>query len=144
MPRVSRSKLSDKELQKLHSYLYNLIASLKNEKEIEGFLDGFLTSEEKVMLTKRLIIFLMLKMNYNISVIQSALHISYETIRTYKNQFPSKNPEFHRILDKLARKETVKQLFRKIDKFLKPLDLALRAKTDMKARARFASGEWWD
>lgn len=142
MPRTSKFNLGQKELEKINSHLLYLISSIKNEVEAEKFLEDFLTKEEKIMLAKRLVLFILIKKGYGPSVIQSALHISYETVRTYQNYLSSKDDSFHNILDKLIRRQETIDLFIKIDKLLKPVNLFLDSKRDMKSRAKFTSGDW--
>ncbi len=142
MPRVSKIRLDQKQLQDINSHLSYLISSLNNSLDIEMFLDGFLTKEEKTMLSKRLVLFMMLKRNYPTSAIQAALHISYETVRTYQNQLNIKNESFHKMIEKLIKRDQTKEFFRKIDNLLKPLALALDSKRNMKSRAKFLSGDY--
>lgn len=142
MPRVSKSRLEQKQLEEMNSHLFYLISSLNNSTEIENFLEGFLTKEEKIMLTKRLVLFMLLKKEYSPSSIQAALHVSYETVRTYQNQFDAKNKSFKDMIDKLIRREQTRELFIKIDNILKPLSLALDAKRNMKSRAKLLSGDY--
>ena len=142
MPRTSRFRLEQKKFQEINSHLLLLISSLNKTDEIEGFLNGFLTKEEKTMLAKRLVLFMMLKRNYSPSVIQNTLHVSYETVRSYQNQLGSKGSDFQTIIDKLIKREETKELFQKIDEMLKPLKLALDSKRNMKSRAKFESGDW--
>lgn len=142
MPRVSKFKLHKERVREITNRFSFLISSLRNSGEIENFLNEFLTKEEKIMLTKRLVLLMMLKRNYSPSVIQSALNVSYETVRNYSNQLPIKNSKFQKTIERLVVKEKTKEFFQKLDKLLKPLDLMLRSKTDMKARAKFASGDW--
>lgn len=142
MPRASKFRFNEKEFEKINSHLLYAISSINNSGDVEKFLDGFLSKEEKIMLAKRLVLFMMLKRNYAPSVIQGALHVSYETVRINQNQLGSKNPYFQTLLDKLIKREQTKELFEKLDKALKPLALALESKTNMKSRAKFASGDW--
>lgn len=142
MTRVSRHKLQDQRAQEISDHFSHLIASLTTSSEIENFLNDFLTREEKIMLAKRLVLFMMIKRNYSSTTIQSALHVSYETVRNYSNQIYNKGEIFQKTLNKLIGKEKSKEFWEKIDKMLKPLDLFLRSKNDMKARAKFTSGGW--
>lgn len=96
------------------------------------------------MLTKRLVLFMMLKRGYPPLSIIAALNLSYETVRIYSEKLPSKDEKFQQIIDKLVKREKTKEFWNKIDNLLKPLDLALIAKTDMKARAKLMTpGEDW-
>lgn len=142
MPRTSKFRLGQKELEKLNSHLLFLITSIKNEGEAGKFLDSFLTKEEKIMLGKRLVLFILIKRGYGPSTIQSVLHISYETVRTYQNYLSSKDETFKKILDKLIDRQETLELFEKIDKLLKPINLFLDSKRNMKSRAKFISGDW--
>lgn len=142
MPRVSKIHLEQNQLKELNTHLSYLISSLNNSNEIESFLEGFLTKEEKTMLSKRLVLFILLKRNYPPSVIKSALNLSYETIRTYQNQLNLKSKWFHETIEKLIKKDETKELFGKIEKLLKPLSLALESKSNMKSRAKFLSGDY--
>ena len=142
MPRVSKARLHNERLREIGEHFSYLISSLKNSAEIENFFGEFLTKEEKTMLTKRLVLFMMLKRNYSPSVIQSALHISYETVRSYQNQLQNKNTVFQKIIEKLVKREEAEEFFQKLEGVLKPVELFLRSKTNIKARAKFASGDW--
>ncbi|MEM4271328.1 MAG: Trp family transcriptional regulator [Candidatus Pacearchaeota archaeon] len=144
MPRVSKFLLRDKQIKEISSHLHYLISLLNNENEISNFLGNFLTKEEKLMLSKRLVLLMMLKRQYSPSAIKNILHVSYETIRIYQNQLNSKNEIFEKILKKILQRQKTKELFDKINKFLKPIDLAMRSKTNMRARAKFASGNWFE
>lgn len=141
MPRASKFRFHEKEFEKIYSHLLYTISSINNSGDVEKFLDGFLSKEEKIMLAKRLVLFMMLKRNYSPSVIQGALHISYETVRINQNQLGSKNSYFQTLLDRLIKREQTKELFEKLDKAFKPLTLALESKTNMKSRAKFVSGD---
>lgn len=142
MPRASKFRFNEKEFKKIYSHLLYTISSINNSVDVEKFLDGFLSKEEKIMLAKRLVLFMMLKRNYPPSVIQGALHISYETVRINQNQLSSKNSYFQTLLSRLIKREQTKELFEKLDKTLKPLALALESKTNMKSRAKFISGDY--
>src|SRR3989344_6389686 len=142
MTRISKFHLNQNQLQEIKEHFAFLISSLNNSSEIENFVEEFLTKEEKVMLTKRLVLLMMLKRNFSPSAIQSALHISYETVRTYQNQLQYKNSSFHQTIERLLKRQNVINFFKKVEKILKPIDLALSAKRNMRARAKFASGDW--
>lgn len=141
MPRASKFNFQQDKLKEISNHFSYLISSLNNSGETENFLDNFLTHEEKIMLTKRLVLFMMIKRGYPPRIIQGALHISYETVRIYTDKLPSKNQQFQQTIERLVKRDKTKEFWEKIDKLLKPIELALRAKTDMKARAKLASGQ---
>lgn len=140
MGRTSKFKLKSAELEELEQHFSYLISSLSSSKEIGNFFNNFLTKEEKIMLTKRLALLMMIKMDYPYQEIKNALNISYETVRTYSNQLPLKNDSYHKTIEKLIRRQKSKEFWKKADKVIRPLELALKSKTDMKARADLIRG----
>ncbi len=144
MPRLSRKQLDKTIIKELKENFSSLISSLNNPNHIEQFFNDFLTNEEKGMLMKRLMLHVMLENGYKNYQIESMLGISRETVRTHKNIWEKGGAEYKYVVGKIAKKEKVKQFLRKVEKVLKPLDLALRAKTNMKARANFAQGDWFE
>lgn len=144
MTRVSRSILPKDKIEEISQHFLYLISSLTDSGEIGNFINEFYTKEEKLMLSKRLILFMMLQRKYPPHVIQSTLHISYETVRTYTSHFENKNELFKKTISRLIRREESKEFWKKIDALLKPLELAMRAQNNMKARSQFISGQWTD
>lgn len=143
MGRVSKIVIN-KELQKeLEEQLAFIISFLTNKDDINLFLDEFLTKEEKVMLGKRLILYMLIQKGLTNSQIRSILGMSYETIRWYKEIFENKPEVFKRHLERLISRERSKELWTRIEKILEPVALALEAKTNMRARAKLASGDFW-
>ncbi len=137
-------KFVDQKLQlELKEQLSFIIQSLTSKTEISSFLDEFLTTEEKVMLGKRLVLYMMLYKDLPGSKIHVLLSMSYETIRWYKELFINKPDVFKNTIGRLVKGEKGKEFWRKIEKVIEPFSLALSAKTDMKARAKLASGSFW-
>src|SRR6266436_5291373 len=98
MPRVSRSRLQNRQLEEITEHFSYLISSLTKRTDIETFLNEFLTKEEKIMLAKRLTLFMMLEKQYAPPGIKSVLKVSYETVRSYKQQLSFKSTEFRKII----------------------------------------------
>lgn len=144
MPRASRRPIKKDVATELEEHFASLISSLQHAKDIEQFFQDFLTKEEKIMLTKRLMLHLMFENGYKPSQIESVLGMSRETIRVHGNVWSKGGTVYKTIIGKIAKREKAKRFWEKVEKILKPIDLALRAKTDMGARAKFATGEWFD
>lgn len=142
MSRVSK-KFINRDLEtELEDHLSYIIASLSDKKEINIFLREFLTEEEKKMLGKRLVLYMLLYRGFSSSKINSILSMSFETIRWYKQIYNNKPEIFRRIIDKIIKREKSKEFWKKMDAILEPVSLAMQAKTNMKARAKFASGNF--
>lgn len=144
MPRASRRPLKKELDVETKEHFASLISSLKTSSEIEKFFQDFLTREEITMLTKRLMLHLMLENGYKTQEIESVLAMSKETIRVHKHIWERGGSTYKIILQKIAARETAKRFWAKVDKILKPIDLLMKSRTNMKARAKLASGVWHD
>lgn len=144
MGRVSKRVLSKDFVKEIEEQLSFLISSLTDKDEINLFMSEFLSKEEKLMLGKRLILYMMLYKGMTDSQIHSALAMSRETIHWYRQTYENKSELFRKNIKKLIARERNKELWEKIDKILEPLYLAMEAKTNMRARARLAQGDFWN
>jgi len=143
MGRVSK-RIINKDLKiELEDQLSFIIASLTDRGEIAIFLDEFFTKEEKTMLGKRLILYMLLYKGLTNTQINNALSVSHETTRWYREVFEKKPDVFKKTLERLIKREKTQELWRKIEKVLEPFKLALESKTNMKSRAELATGKSW-
>lgn len=142
MPRVSKRPLNKEINIELKGNFSSLISSLQNPREIEKFLNDFLTKEENLMLAKRLMLHLLLDNKYKSLEIQSILGVSKETVRVHKSSWEKSGETYRKIINKIANRRKVKLFLQAIEKKLRPLELVLQAKTNMKARAKFLSGDY--
>lgn len=144
MGRVSKKGVNKELIKEVEEQLSFLISSLTNTDEINLFLSEFLTREEKLMLGKRLVLYMMLYKGMTDSQIHSALSMSRETIYWYRQVYENKTELFKKNINKLIAREKNKELWQKIEKILEPFYLAMEAKRNMKARARLATGDFWN
>ena len=142
MGRVSKQIINKELIEDLEEQLSFIIVSFKTDQETSSFLNEFLTKEEKMMLGKRLALYMMLYKGMTSKQIHDSLSMSFETIRWYKQVYENKPDTFKKEIEKLINREKSKELWKKIEKILKPIDLAMKARNDMRARAKFASGDF--
>lgn len=141
MPRASKVLINETLRGDLEDSFSDLVSSMQKSSDIKAFFGDFLTREEKVMLFKRLVLHLMFEKGYSNSEIQSTLGLRYETIRVHKNNWERGGEKYKLVLRKLATKQETKLLFGKIEKVVDKLHLALKSRSDMRARAKFATGD---
>jgi len=144
MPRASKAILSNKELEDLFMDLSGVINSLPSKAKVAEFLDEFLTKEEKIMLSKRLTLLALLYSARPLPTIQQTLGMSNESMRKYNISARFKSEEFKNHIIKIGNKRKHKDFFAKLEKKLRPLDLAFKSRTDMRARAKLLSGDFDD
>ncbi len=138
MPRASRQFLDNSVSGQIHKTLVEVLSSY-NERELENFLSEFLTSEERVMLAKRLTLYIMLLSDYSDVEIKEVLKMSYETIRTTRTMLENKSQKFRSGLEDWVGKPNREMPTNRLLKFI---ELALAAKSDVKARAKLTSGDY--
>lgn len=144
MGRVSKLVINKEILIQIEDQFSYLILNLDHKSKINAFINEFLTSEEKIMLGKRLILYMMLYKDFTSKKIHDSLGMSYETIHWYKQIYNNKSEVFRKNIQSLISKENNRQLWEKIEKILEPLELALNSKTNMRARAKLLSGDYGD
>lgn len=142
MPRVSRIPLKKGIYEEINEHFSYLIASMKSANDIDHFFRVFLTEEERTMLSKRLMLHLLLETGRTGGQIAAILHVSKETIRVHRHVWKSGDELYKNIIKQIAQRKRLKEFWRKVEKVFTPIELALRAKTDMRARAKLASGDW--
>ncbi|MBI2443250.1 MAG: hypothetical protein HYV40_05085 [Candidatus Levybacteria bacterium] len=142
MPRVSRIPVDQKLAKDIEENFLFLVSTLHRPEVIQQFFSDFLTNEEKTMLSKRLMLHLMLEKGYKQSEIQSAVRMSRESIRVHESKWSRGSRTYKLILRKLVDHARDKEFWVKVEKALKPLELFVKARHDMKARAKFLSGEF--
>lgn len=143
MGRVSKRFLDKTFEKELEDQLTFIVSSLTDKNEVTLFLTEFLTREEKIMLGKRLVLYMLLSKGLSNVEINRVLGMSFETIRWYKAIFVHKPELFKKNVGKLISREKSQEFWQKIEKILEPFELAMKAKTDMKARARLANADFW-
>ncbi len=136
MPRISKRPLSKEKLEEISNQFAQLIASLNVSFQIKQFLDSFLTKEEKLMLSKRLMMYIMLKNDYSTNDIKTTLNLSNETIRSHKIFFEQKDEVFQKIISKMNKKRNTAIFLKALEKKTEKLDHFLKAKTNIKSRGK--------
>ena len=143
MGRVSKRVIGDRLREEIDEQLSFTISSLVNKDEVGAFLNEFLTKEEKVMFGKRLVLYMFLQKGFSNTQVTSLLSMSHETVRWHREVSGNKSEAFIKIIERLMKRQSAKELWKKIEKILEPFKLALEAKNNMKARVKLAGGDFW-
>lgn len=134
MPRRSITPIADQELDGMLEDFYELFTTL-SKTDLKQFMKEFLTSEEQVMVSKRFALYKLLFQEMDPVDVQQALGMSKETVRVYSHMKFHRSDLFKSVIEKQISKTKTKQTLAKIGKALKPLENALNAKSDMRARS---------
>src|SRR3989344_4235773 len=85
MAKLSRKSKNAGEINSLAGRLIEAVALLRNKEEISSFFNDLLTSSEKGMLGKRILIAMFLENGYSYGEIERVLKVSQATIGTVSN-----------------------------------------------------------
>ncbi len=102
MPRRSKVELSPETIAELEEQFYNFLHSL-TPVETNKFFKEFLTTEEKMMMYKRLALYWSLFEGYSLASIQRMLGITHDTTRIYNKRKNEMSADFKNLLHRIGR-----------------------------------------
>lgn len=118
MSQISRKKIENKIEEKISEIFIDSILKLKNKNEVVEFLDELLTPTEKVMLTKRLSIALLLSKGYEYKTIEAILKVTSSTIARQAYFSKHKGKALNRIVFLILEDEKKQDFWKDLDFFV--------------------------
>ncbi|MBI2054669.1 MAG: hypothetical protein HYT39_01065 [Candidatus Sungbacteria bacterium] len=116
MSHVSRFKLSFSDIEQLGQRIVRASFLLKNKGELQLFFDDLLTSTEKAMLGRRLLIAMFLEKGFSYGEIRRALRVGENTISAISERLRRSGEGFRVALKKLEREEKIDHLLESLKK----------------------------
>ncbi|MDZ4229321.1 MAG: Trp family transcriptional regulator, partial [Patescibacteria group bacterium] len=110
-------RLFEKAEAEIKSLFTEIIALLSRPQDIADFLDDFLTPTERIVLSKRITVALLLKQGCSYEVIMKTLKVSAPTVANVSLKLKYSGKGYHRILDKILAQQKIKGIFDKIENF---------------------------
>ncbi|MBI4137163.1 hypothetical protein HY469_03820 [Candidatus Roizmanbacteria bacterium] len=114
MSQVSKYPLRSEVYDELEDLFIDTISRMTNKQFINDFLSDFLTPTEKIVLMKRLGVYVLLGKGHNYRAIQTILKVSFPTISTASKSYKYLGRGCKRVVDQLIKEE-------KIDRFINSL-----------------------
>ncbi len=118
MAQVSKYLVSDKIQQEIKSIFSETISLLSNKDEIVSFLEDFLSPTERIVLSKRITIALMLKKGYSYEMIKKLIKVSQPTVAAVNLKLKYSGKGYHRVLDKMIANQKINHIFNQIENFI--------------------------
>lgn len=118
MTQISRRPVEKDVYYSIRDDFLWILAALRTTDEVKAFFYDFFTKTERVMLTKRLAIALMIHEGYRYEDIRFILHVSTSTINRVANWLDTGGEGVKKVLDKLIQEEKMKAFWDKINKAL--------------------------
>ena len=116
MSQVSKRVVSPPILERLFENFWELFADIKKPKEIQVFLEDFLSPTEKVMLAKRMAIIILFSKGFGHRSISSMLKVSTSTVNNIARYLGLKTPGYQLLIKKYLQKESTKEFLRDLER----------------------------
>lgn len=116
MSQVSRYRLSEDRLKEIERVFIETIGMLADNQVTNEFLTDFLTPTEKIVLSKRIMIALMLKNKMDYETIKKTLKVSQSTIANVNIKLKYSGVGYHQVLDKLLKRKKIVKVFSQIER----------------------------
>lgn len=141
MPRASKKPISPKVIHEISQKVTDLISALKTQEYISNFLETFFTDEEKVMISKRLMLYILIEKGLATNQITEILGVSRQTVLTHKKNWLKSASLYKTIINKMGNKRGKHSVWTKISDALYPLELVMESRSNMQARAKLYQGD---
>jgi hypothetical protein len=112
MPRSSNANLSAETIAELESQFYQFLNSLTPE-ERKDFFSEFLTTEEKMMMYKRLALYWSLLEGYPLARIQEMIGVTHDTTRVYNKRKNTLSDHFKSLVKRISTSQVLTQPHKK-------------------------------
>lgn len=118
MSRVSKFKI-DKNLEnQIVDQFWNFLGKVNSSKTSSEFFSDFLTSSEKIMLSKRFATLILLVREKSPTEIQNSIHVTFSTIGSVSAWLKNAKPETQKLLQKISREKNWETVLDKVDEIL--------------------------
>lgn len=111
MPQVSKKFLQKDIEKRMYQVFEKAIADLKKTEEIKDFIADILTPTERIMLSKRLAIAVLLAKGYDYRQIGDILKVSSTTVGSVIKQHLIGGDGYKVVVDKILQSEELQKLF---------------------------------
>ena len=115
MAQISRRYLSKKILRELESIFITSFSAVNSKRELTNLLHDLLTPTEKIILTKRLAIALMLKKKYDYEIIKETIKVSQGTIALVNQKIKFSGKGYHKVLNKIIQNQKIIEALNKLE-----------------------------
>lgn len=123
MSQVSKRVVKAEVQEKIAETLLEAISQLKNKQDIQAFVDDLLTPVERVMISKRLAIAVLLLKGWNYNSIQDFLKVSTDTISKISTILKLNNG-YRKTIDNLMKTEAGREFWRDVGSLIHRMGVA--------------------
>jgi uncharacterized protein YerC len=135
MSQVSKYPLRPQVEERILAVFWKVIADLSSPTNVEFFFNSLLSRSEKIMLSKRLAIAILLSKNYTYTEISDLLKVSVSTIGYVKDWLDIKNSVLQQAINNLLKQEQQQEFWDNLEEFLSTIIVPRKGSNWSKARS---------
>lgn len=121
MTQISKRFVRQDVLNEMTKVFLTSLSQLRNENDAVNFIEDLLTPTEKIMLSKRVAIAIMLKKGFDQEVIRSILKVSRSTVSAVNGKVKFGGKGYNLVLEKIIKSDKIEAISNKIE------EIALKA-----------------
>ena len=117
MSQVSKRILKADITERLFQNFWEMFANIKQARQIQLFLEDFLSPTEKIMLAKRMAIAILFSKGYDHRTISSMLKVSTATVNNIARFLNAKTPGYQLLIKKYSQKQSIKEFIQELERY---------------------------
>ena len=117
MSQVSKRMLQADITERLFQNFWEMFANIKQTRQIQLFLEDFLSPSEKIMLAKRMAIAILFSKGYDHRTISSMLKVSTTTVNNIARYLNAKTPGYQLLIKKYSQKQSTKEFIQELERY---------------------------
>ena len=103
--------------ERLFQNFWEMFANIKQARQIQLFLEDFLSPTEKIMLAKRMAIAILFSKGYDHRTISSMLKVSTTTVNNIARFLNAKTPGYQLLIKKYSQKQSTKEFIQELERY---------------------------
>src|SRR3989344_4202246 len=117
MSQVSKRMLQADITERLFQNFWEMFANIKQTRQVQLFLEDFLSPTEKIMLAKRMAIAILFSKGYDHRTISSMLKVSTTTVNNIARFLNAKTPGYQLLIKKYSQKQSTKEFIQELERY---------------------------
>ena len=117
MSQVSKRILKADITERLFQNFWEMFADIKQTRQVQLFLEDFLSPTEKIMLAKRMAIAILFSKGYDHRTISSMLKVSTTTVNNIARFLNAKTPGYQLLIKKYSQKQSIKEFIQELERY---------------------------
>ena len=126
MPKVSKNLLPAETRKEIMDALIRTLTKIDNDRLLARFLDDLLTTTEKLMLGKRLMVAVLLQKGYSYGAVCRVLKMSKTTVHIIQRDLFRSGEGYKKIFDLFFRESKGQRVLDAIERFLDSITLPVK------------------